>query len=467
MIRQHFNQCLKSMSILPCMLLATFSNIAISEPTTTKYTQITQQFTRPNYPGYAVIIKQKDHIIYREATGLADLELGIELKPEHKFNIGSLTKPMLASAVLRLIEQGHFDLNTNINQLLPDHHTHGHQVSLQDLLTHTSGIRDYVNQQHVLEKEIQQDITPDQLLAKIQTLSWQFAPGTSQQYSNSAYALLARGLEKHLKKPYLEILRTTLFEPLNMSQTTQGNRRIIDKRVSSYTFNGALPMRSQPMSLSWAFGAADIVSTIDDVATWFQQVLGGEFLSKKYKELFLNSYKIASGESTQGSFSLSISELHNRKLLSTAGSTFGFSSFAIYEPSIDLVIVVLQNSDGINQGDWIMPEYIAHKYWLTHHNIATPDFYTNKTIRPFAQDHIGKYKLDNGDIRQLSIDNQQVFYQRNQNTRVLMKAFDNNKYYFPSTGNWLEIITSSNNKKIMRMYQFASQTYEDAYKVAN
>jgi D-alanyl-D-alanine carboxypeptidase len=474
MIQQHSTPCFRSIFLISLSMLTTVSKAQTNQEsyksntadlTNSAYQKITRQFTRPNHPGYAILIKQKDDILYRDATGFADIELKLKLKPEHKFNIGSLTKPILASVVLKLIEQEQFALNTNINELLPNFHTHGHQVTLQHLLTHTAGIQDYVNQPHVLETEIQQEITSDELLSKISTLPWQFAPGTSQQYSNSAYALLARGIEKHQKSTYLEILRALLFEPLKMRQTTQGSRTLINNRVASYTFNGNEPLRAQPMSLTWAFGAADIVSTVDDVATWFQNVIGGEFLTKKHKDLFLSEHKIYSGESTQGSFSISITNLHKRKILSVAGSTFGFSSFAIYEPSIDLVIVVLQNSDGINQGGWIMPEYIAFKYWLTHHKIATPNFYANKQETPFIESHMGKYRLENGDIRQLFVDNQRVFYQRNDNARVLLRRFSRNKYYFPATGNWLEIIEPSDKKLIMRMHQFSSQTYEDAIKV--
>ena len=110
--------------------------------TATFDTELAKMF-KPNEPGAAAIIVKDGQVIFRKGYGLANLELGIPVAPDHVFRIGSVTKQFTAVSILMLIEQGKLALTDEITKFLPDYPMQGHKITVEHLLTHTSGIVTY------------------------------------------------------------------------------------------------------------------------------------------------------------------------------------------------------------------------------------------------------------------------------------------------------------------------------------
>jgi Beta-lactamase len=133
----------------------------------------------PDAPGAAVIVVQDGKILYRGARGLANVELGVPLRPETVFRIGSVTKQFTAAAILLLAEQGKLSLSDPITKFLTDYPVQGHLVTIQHLLSHTSGIRNYIELPE-WQASIRNDVSVQQLMGFFKDKPFDFAPGELQ-----------------------------------------------------------------------------------------------------------------------------------------------------------------------------------------------------------------------------------------------------------------------------------------------
>ena len=105
-------------------------------------TELAKMF-KPNEPGAAAIVVKDGQVIFRKGYGMANLELGVAIAPDHIFRIGSITKQFTAVSILMLMEQGKLALSDEITKFLPDYPTQGKKITVEHLLTHTSGIVSY------------------------------------------------------------------------------------------------------------------------------------------------------------------------------------------------------------------------------------------------------------------------------------------------------------------------------------
>ena len=121
-----------------CLALSTPS---FAQSLTTQFDQLLQAEYMPDGPGAAVLVAQKGQIIYHTSFGMANLELGVPLKSEHVFRIGSVTKQFTAAAILLLAEQGKLSLQDELTKFIADYPVQGKRITVEHLLTHTSGIK--------------------------------------------------------------------------------------------------------------------------------------------------------------------------------------------------------------------------------------------------------------------------------------------------------------------------------------
>src|SRR6266540_2100464 len=106
---------------------------------------LVQASYKPTEPGGAVIVVRDGKIIFRKGQGMANLELGVPIEPDMVFRLGSITKQFTAVAILMLAEQGKLALDDSISKFLPTYPTHDYLITIEHLLTHTSGIKSYTS----------------------------------------------------------------------------------------------------------------------------------------------------------------------------------------------------------------------------------------------------------------------------------------------------------------------------------
>src|ERR1700674_1313387 len=189
---------------------------------------------RPGAPGAAVLVMKDGMPLLRKGYGLANLELGVPIRPEMVFRIGSITKQFTAVGILMLVKEGKLALDDEITRFLPDYPTHGQKITVETLLTHTSGIQSYTDMPSWLALW-RKDFTVPELVALFKNEPMRFKPGEKWEYDNSGYILLGAILEKVSGKSYADSARRRFFEPLGMKHSYYGaDEPIIPGRVTGY-----------------------------------------------------------------------------------------------------------------------------------------------------------------------------------------------------------------------------------------
>jgi CubicO group peptidase (beta-lactamase class C family) len=185
--------------LLLCLLL--FGTPDNSRLSTTLDSLIAPNF-QGNVPGMAVLVASHGKVMYKKAFGSANIELGVPLSPDMVFKIGSISKQFTAVGVLRLAEQGKIHLTDSIQQYISDYPWKRHRITIENLLTHTSGIVDYMSLDDPDPYAERRDWKPDQLIHYFDGLPLQFEPGTKYSYTNSGYTVLAYIIQKVTGIPF-------------------------------------------------------------------------------------------------------------------------------------------------------------------------------------------------------------------------------------------------------------------------
>lgn len=168
-------------------------------------------------PGCVVLIAKKGDIIYKKAFGIANLELNIPMHSDMIFRIGSITKQFTAIAILQLAEQGKIFLEDSIQKFIPDFPYKGYTITIENLLTQTSGIKDYMTIANSADDRT--NYTPKQGVDYFKKESLEFKPGSQFKYSNSNYYLLGYILEVVTGESYANYLQQNIFSKAGLSHT--------------------------------------------------------------------------------------------------------------------------------------------------------------------------------------------------------------------------------------------------------
>lgn len=300
---------------------------------------------KPDGPGAAVIAVKDGKVIYRKAYGMANLELGVAMKPEMVFEIGSVTKQFTAVATLMLVEQGKVALDADIRTYLPDFPDKGERITVENLLTHTSGIKNYTDIPAWREK-IREDVSLQELIAFFKDEPLDFKPGTKWSYSNSGFVLLGAIVEKASGIAYAKFMQANIFEPLSMKHTGYGDAtRLIPNRATGYhqTPDGFVNADYHSMTHPHAAGA--LVSSVDDLAIWDAAVSSGKLLKKESWARAFTDYKLADGSLAGYGYGWQIEAVKGRRIIHHGGGIPGFITEVLRMPDDGIYVAMLTNCE--------------------------------------------------------------------------------------------------------------------------
>jgi CubicO group peptidase (beta-lactamase class C family) len=168
-------------------------------------------------PGVAVLVARDGQILFQGGFGLADVEKKTPITTETKFRIGSVTKQFVASAIMKLAEEGKLAISDPLTKYFPDL-PNAKEITVKNLLTHTSGLKSYTERPDFFNG-VTKPVEPAALIASMQKDRPDFAPGARYEYCNSGYFLLGEIVAKVSGQSLADYLRTTFFEPLGMKDT--------------------------------------------------------------------------------------------------------------------------------------------------------------------------------------------------------------------------------------------------------
>jgi CubicO group peptidase (beta-lactamase class C family) len=297
-------------------------------------------------PGISVEVVKGSRVIVARGYGLADLENDVPANAATVYRIGSITKQFTAAAIMQLVEARKLSLDDPLDKVLPGYPMQGHQVTIRQLLTHTSGIRSFTSMGQRFEDVARLDFTPTQIVDFFKSEPFDFEPGEKFLYNNSGYALLGLIIEKLSGMSYEQYLQKRIFAPLSLNATSYcSDRRIIRHRARGYTLVGERVLNAEPISMTHPFAAGGLCSTVSDLAVWQRALAGGRVISPySYAEMTTPGV-LNNGDQISYGFGLYLGSLAGHRKVAHGGSINGFITELAYFPDDSLSIVVLTNSD--------------------------------------------------------------------------------------------------------------------------
>jgi D-alanyl-D-alanine carboxypeptidase len=301
--------------------------------------------TKTGVPSASVAIVKDGQIAYLEAYGDARLEPRTPARPEMRYSIGSISKQFTATAILLLQEQGKLSLLDKVSKFIPDL-TRANEVTIRQLLSHTSGYQDYWPQDYVPPLMLQ-PITATRILELWAHKPLDFDPGTRWQYSNTNFVIAGVIVEKASGVPLLDFLHQNIFDPLGMKSVTNTDQEKLGEFDPTGYLRYALgPLRPSPKEgKGWLFAAGELSMTAADLATWDISIINRKVLKPSSYREFETEILLENGAGTQYGLGVEVTLESGRRVLGHSGEVSGFTSQNTVFPDERVAIVVLTNQD--------------------------------------------------------------------------------------------------------------------------
>ena len=296
-------------------------------------------------PGASILVARQGKIIYQNAIGKADIQLNVEMQPGMVFQLASITKQFTAIAILQLYESGKLKLKDSIQQYLPDYPSYEKPITIENLLTHTSGIPDYMQLNFSFPNLERLDFSPKELIDSFKYRPLQFTPGTAYRYSNSGYFLLGYIIQKITGLSYGDYIKKNILTPLDLSHTflDEGNN-IIPGGVQGYQIIDNKLLRADYWSPSIAYSAGVLLSNATDLFKWNEALKKYKLVKRETLEKAWTPFILSNGTVVNYGYGWSISTIDSSLCIYHSGAMNGFLTQESYYPAEDIYIVVLCNS---------------------------------------------------------------------------------------------------------------------------
>jgi len=334
----------KSFVLLIVSLLLASAHV-YSQTFETKVDSILQNKFQPDAPGGVFLVAKDGQPVYRKAFGKANVELNVDMKPEDVFEIGSMTKQFTAIAILMLMEEGKLKLDDDITRFIPDYPTHGKTITIHQLLTHTSGIKDYTHMKSI-GSIAKRNLSPKELVDFFKNEPMDFEPGEKFQYDNSGYVLLGYIIELVSGMSYEDFIEKNIFQKVRMNHSCYASdREIIKNRAYGYQRHGDKLYNKRHISFNITYAAGSLMSTVDDLLKWQEALNHNLLVSPKTIDLAFTNYMLNNGEKINYGYGWHLKTINGMPDREHGGSIFGFKSMAVYIPEKDIYVVGLTNCD--------------------------------------------------------------------------------------------------------------------------
>ena len=310
------------------------------------------QFFKAGEPGGVVLVRRGDEVLLRRAYGLADLENQLPMRADGVFPLASATKQFTAMAVLKLVESGKLSLDQRIGDLDPSLPKAIAAVSVRQLLTHTSGIKN-ISSIEASRAARRNEADAQSLIGYFAELPLEFPSGSQFRYSNSNYIVLTRLIELLSGQSYADYLGKTIFEPLGMSHTRYGSHiALIPGRAHGYQQDdsGAW-LNAEFISMSQPQGAGGLVSNVDDLALWDAALSNGKLVDPKLQAQAFQPVKLSDDSTQPYGFGWVISEVQGTPSVEHGGFINGFNSQILRVPQQQILVTVLTNAESLYPAD--------------------------------------------------------------------------------------------------------------------
>ena len=344
-------------------------------------------------PSGVVSLSAGGDVIYERAFGFADAARETQIDEDTQFRLGAVSAQFTAAAVLRLVQAGKLALTDPISRFLPDYPGPGAAITIRQLLSHTSGLPNYLNRPELSARR--KDVfTPHELLELFWAEPLDFDPGRDFGYSDSDYVVLGMIIEKVTKQSYAEHMREALFEPFDLDDTDAAVPESAKDVARGYSAgpSGDL-VAAEGFHDSILYAALGVRATAHDLLEWHDALQEGDVLEPELEE---QSLKVVKNHYAFGWF---VRQQRGHTVLGHSGALPGYATHFARVPELDLCIVVLMNNSSIDPasiGDAALGIALGEP-------IAPLPRETSVTLDPSVPPRItGTYRLSEASAKQLT-----------------------------------------------------------------
>ncbi|MEP6950366.1 MAG: serine hydrolase domain-containing protein, partial [Ginsengibacter sp.] len=262
------------------------------------------------------------------------------------FQLGSITKQFTSAVILKLQEEKKLSVSDKLSKYFPKY-PKGDSITIEQLLTHTSGIYNYTNDQNFMANEITKPATREMMMALFKDKPLDFSPGTGWNYSNSGYSLLGYIIEAVTKKSYAQAVRTYIFTPLQMTHSGFDftHLKSNEKAIGYFKLNDKDTAKAPIVDSSVSFSAGAIYSTTGDLYLWHKALENNTILSKAQQEKAYTPVRNKYG------YGWGIDSIEGKRRVGHGGGIHGFTTNIARVPEDDICIILLSNASDVTLGD--------------------------------------------------------------------------------------------------------------------
>jgi D-alanyl-D-alanine carboxypeptidase len=335
--------------VLSFLLMAGSTIGAIAEPLSAATekkigSDVKNTLHRFEVPGATLMVMRNGKVSFVRAFGVRDVERSLPVRTDTFFEIGSITKQFTAASIMRLQEAGKLEIDRPLSDYLPDA-PHAKEITLRQLLTHTSGLHDYFDGPPAqVDRLAAKPISYRDLIARVAALPLDFPPGSKWSYSNTGYLLLGKIIETVSGESYRTYLQHHIFDPLNMKDTyTMADEGRLSNMAIGYRHAGGKRERAPFLDPSWGGAAGFLVTTMGDLAKWDAALRGGKIVSmSSYRQMTTPFMTTKNGSADYG-LGLFIDSVYGQPRIGHTGGSQGFTTADEYFPRQGVRIVAFTN----------------------------------------------------------------------------------------------------------------------------
>jgi D-alanyl-D-alanine carboxypeptidase len=298
-------------------------------------------------PSASIAIVKDGAIAYLQASGDGRTDPRKAASPEMRYSIGSISKQFTAAAILLLAEQGKLSLDDPVSKFVPNL-TRGDEITIRQLLSHTSGYQDYWPQDYVPPFMLQ-PVTADKILDLWARKALDFDPGTQWQYSNTNFVIAGLIVEKASGEPLLKFLSENVFTPLGMKSVMNiDQERLIETDATGYMRYGIGPLRVAPKEgRGWLFATGELAMPAEDLAKWDVSIINQSLLKPASYAAIEHEVVLKNGLGTHYGLGVDVRLELSQRAIEHGGEVSGFTAHNLVFPDARVAVVVLVNEDSV------------------------------------------------------------------------------------------------------------------------
>jgi CubicO group peptidase (beta-lactamase class C family) len=308
---------------------------------------VARQVKDKGFVGLSLAVVKDGKLVLARGYGNSSLAPKTPVETSTVFAIGSVTKQFTCACILLLAEEGKLSVHDKVAKYYPDL-TRARDVTLYDLMTHTSGYPDYYPLDFV-DRRLQKPIEPDKLIEEYARRKLDFEPGTRWSYSNTGYTILGRVVEKVSGEALGKFLRRRILKPLGMQDSAFEPKGDGKRLARGYTSFALAPPEPAPHEAeSWLYAAGGLCATASDLAKWDVALMEGKVLKPESWQLMTTPAKLADGKTKDYGCGLHVMQRAGETVLRHGGSISGFLASNAMLPRTKSAVVMLTNGDFVD-----------------------------------------------------------------------------------------------------------------------